>query len=317
MELTRIRVKVDETDSNDRSFSYSNDQYSKEALLKSISLCGVLNPVVLKKNRVYQVITGFRRLEIAGELGLQDVPAYLVHPQASSEELFVFSILENQTSRTLDLFEKATLLSRLEQAKIPLSRILSVFMPLVGLAPLRQTRDELIAVAGLPGTVIDYILARNLSLRKIRHLKEFSEGSPIFLVEFLEFLSPSANVFEEVTKRLVEVGQRDAETLDRIIESNRFVEIMKDEAIEKAIRMKMLRERIFALRYPVLSTENKKIEDALKALDLPRCSDVKWDRSLEAKGLEVKLSLISDEDFEKSLRSLERLRSGHILDSFG
>ncbi len=317
MKLAETWVKVVETDLNDRSFCYSNDRYPKEALLKSISLSGVLNPVVLKKNHDYQIVTGFRRLEIAGEVGLQEVPAYLVHPEASSEDLFVFSILENQVNRTLDLFEKATLLLRLEQAKIPPARTLSVFLPMIGLPRLKQTRDELIALAGLPRAVIDYVIAKNLSLRKTRHLKAFCESSPVFPTEFLQSLSPSAGVLEEVTKRLVEVAQRDDERLDKIIEDNRLVEIVKDGTVEKAVRTRMLREMVFALRYPVLCAENKKIEDALRALGLPQCLDVKWDRSLEMKGFEIRLSLAGAKDFAKGRECLEKLSSEQILDWFG
>ncbi len=314
MQIKRTTTRFEEIDLQDKLFCYSDHRYDREILQKSLCLSGILNPiVVLEKDNDYQVVTGFRRLEVSKELNLKNIPAYRARPETSLEDLFWLSALENQTTRALNLLEKATLLAKLEGAKIPKRKIIDLFMPLIGLQPSSQKMDELMTLTGLPESLVDYILSKNLSARKFRHLKGLSKNSLAFFADFLDYLTPGASLFEEITKGLVEVAQRDDASLDEIINSCGFIQIIKDESVEKTKRLKKLREKSFALRYPILTAENKRIANRLKLLKLPPCLEIKWDRSLENKGLEIRFVLNNQEDLDKGLNCLRELKSRKVL----
>lgn len=314
MNLAKKTIKFDRIDMADKSLRYSDGRYDRDALGRSISALGLLNPVIVaKKGSYYQIITGFRRLEVAALLGLDSVPVYIINYEASLKELLKLSVQENQATRTLNLFEKATLLLKLQNANIPKKEIAELFMPLIGLPPSVQRMEELLTLVQLPHPLVEYVLSKHLPVRRFRHLKGLPVSSLAFFAMLVQRLNPAATTFEQVTKQIVEVAQRDGCSVDEVVTAHGLSEIAANDSMDNARRLRVLREMVFALRFPVLATENQRIERELKSFDLPSCLRINWDKSLEGEYLEVKAILRTEDDFEDSIICLERFKSDQVL----
>lgn len=315
MKLSNMMVNLGEVELKDESFRYSDDRFDRKIMIESIRCCGILNPVVLtgdQKN--YQVVAGFRRLQIAQELGMVNVPAYLANKKIGSEDLFRLSLLENQTARSLNLVEKATLFLKLQEAGIDQDRIVDLFLPLVGLPHSWQKVNELMIITELPEILVDYFILRGFSVRRLRHLKGLSVSSLAFFAKIVELLAPSANLFEEISREIVEVAQRDDTSVEEIAAGD-LSELIRDESVLPSERLRILRCKVFSMRYPVLDTETRKLERKLNSLEIPSNAKLKWDRTLEAKGIEMRFMIDDHKDLEESIEYLKRFQSEELLNS--
>lgn len=314
MKLNKSIVKLSDIDTKNEFFRYSDDRYDAEALVESMSYSGMLNPVVLIESKNgYRVVAGFRRMKAAIKLGLKEVQAYIVGSDASDEELLKLSILENQSTRALNLIEKAVLLSKLKDTGISQRKIVNIFMPLIKLSPSSKHMEEILILRDLPTQLVNYIVSKDISARKFRHLKDYSGSSLAFVVDFLDYLNPGANLFVEITKGLAEVSARDDKKLDDIIDSRGFSQLIADTAIEKSKKINEIREKVFDLRYPVLSSENLRIEQELGTINKQSNQDIEWDRSLEKKGLRIRLMLNKQEDLKTSMMLLKEIETNQVL----
>jgi len=314
MKLDKSAIKLSDIDMGNEFFRYSDERYDAEALMESISYSGMLNPVILLESEDgYRVVAGFRRIKAVVKLGLNEVQAYIIKNKANDEELLKLSILENQSTRALNLYEKAVLLSKLKDTGISQKKIINIFMPIINLSPSLKHMEEIMTLREIPAQLVDYIISKDLSARKFRHLKYYSGSSLAFLVDFVDYLNPGANLFVEITRGLAEVSKRDDKELDDIIDSQEFPQLIKDITIEKGKKINEIREKVFDLRYPVLSKENRKIEQKLGIINTQSNQDIEWDRSLEKKGLQVRLMLNKQEDLKTSMILLKEMETNQVL----
>lgn len=314
MKFSKATVGLNQIEQKNEFYRFSDGSFNQQALLESIDTYGVLNPIVaIDKGKRFQVVSGFRRLEIASKLALNDLPVYVVSAGTSKEDLFRFSISENQATRILNLWEKTSLLAKLMKAEVDEDRIISLFMPLMQLPSSRQRMKEMLILIELPESLREYLISKSLSLRRIRHLKGLSKETLVFFNEVIELLAPSANLFQEITKQLVEVSRRDDVKVEEIVSNYGLLKMAKDQSTSRSERLRKLRDKAFSLRYPVLASANQRRKEQLEALKIGSQLDVKWDRSLETKGIEIRINLNSEEDLENSLKCLEHLRSSKAL----
>ena len=314
MKFSKATVRLNQIEQKNEFYRFSDRSFDRQALLESIDTYGVLNPIVaIDKGKRFQVVSGFRRLEIASKLALNDLPVYVVSAGTSKEDLFRFSISENQTTRILNLWEKTSLLAKLMDAEVDEDRIINLFMPLIQLPSSRQRMKEMLILIELPESLREYLISKSLSLRRIRHLKGLSKETLAFFNEVIELLAPSANLFQEITKQLVEVSRRDDVKVEEIVSKYGLLKMAKDQSMSRSERLRKLRDKAFSLRYPVLAGANQRRKEQLEALKIGSQLDVKWDRSLETKGIEIRINVNSEEDLENSLKCLEHLRSSKAL----
>ena len=89
------------------------------SLKESIEASGIRTPVhVRSQNGNYQLISGFSRVKIARELQIKEIPAVLIDKTVSLGKTLRDILLEHLVSASLNLVEKAKLISILESVKI-------------------------------------------------------------------------------------------------------------------------------------------------------------------------------------------------------
>jgi hypothetical protein len=103
------------------------------ALRSSITELGLLEPVLLReKPEGYQIVSGFRRLSVLQELGVEEVESRIIN--ASDVKLFSTALHENLTTRGLNTVETAIALHKLvHQFKVESHLVIRDYLPLFGL----------------------------------------------------------------------------------------------------------------------------------------------------------------------------------------
>jgi ParB family transcriptional regulator, chromosome partitioning protein len=96
-----------------KGISSAFSEESLQELAKSISLHGVLQPILVKPSgRFYQIVAGERRYKACQILGMASIPARVVEPATDEEEMEI-ALVENLQRRDLDPLEEAEVYKRM------------------------------------------------------------------------------------------------------------------------------------------------------------------------------------------------------------
>lgn len=306
MKFSYQQVPIKEIDFEYEFFHYTDSRYDEPGLLESIRINGIINsPTLFKKGQGFAPVSGFRRIKAAKKVGLKRIPAQIVE-DLTLEEGFKLSILENELNRKLNLFEKANALFCLKKAGISAEQIVQTFMPLMGIHPSVKIKNDLLAILKLPQPLVDYIIEKNLPLKRISHLRDLDILDYAIFSEMVEVLTWGASLFEEITKGLVEIAGRDDKKVKEVVESLGVLKILKDKILTKTERAERIRELVLSERYPTLFKKNQKIEDIIKRLDPPSFFKVDWDRTLEERDIILKLHIEDESKIEEVCEFIKR-----------
>ncbi len=108
------RILLQQIDISDQTFSV-NFMPDFERLRSSVKAAGFIQPVLLReKPQGYQIVSGFRRISVARELGYDAIEARIFGEKEMEDlKLFLISLQENLTTRGLNAIEKAIALEKL------------------------------------------------------------------------------------------------------------------------------------------------------------------------------------------------------------
>src|SRR4030043_1393449 len=107
-------IPLRQIDLSDQTFSV-NFMPDFERLRSSVKAAGFIQPVLLReKPHGYQIVSGFRRISVARELGYDEIEARIFGEKEMEDlKVFLISIQENLTTRGLNAIEKAIALEKL------------------------------------------------------------------------------------------------------------------------------------------------------------------------------------------------------------
>jgi len=112
--MTRSPLAIDADSPAAERFRYTRTP-APEGLRASIAAAGVISPVVaVREGDSVVLVTGFRRVLLARELGLPEIPVRILDSPAEAREAFRLGLWENIGHRRFHPVEIAAILARLE-----------------------------------------------------------------------------------------------------------------------------------------------------------------------------------------------------------
>ncbi len=141
------------------------DKTALDELKKSILENGLIQPItVRRKNDVYELISGERRLRASKEIGIKEIPAYIIKVD-SKEAMVALSLIENIQREELNPIEVATAYKQLiEECNLSQEEIATK----VGKE--RSTITNTIRLLKLPAKIQEHLINGNISSGHARAL---------------------------------------------------------------------------------------------------------------------------------------------------
>ncbi len=294
------RVKLTEIDFSDRSFCYIDPETNFNELFSAIKSTGIINPPLLQKQvNKYRIVTGFKRLEIAKLMDIKDLYSWLADPDCKASDLFEFSLKENLSQRELNIFEKVRAIICLENIGVSENEIVDLFMPMLGLNPSIHLKDELLFIDKIPKALQKYIERKKLPWRRFQHLDKMSQSELNYLAKLIIILNPSATVFEELSRDLLEVARREGLLLNQVAMHLGLDNMIDEAGLSDRERMTKIRRAVNIKRYPTLAGINQEIEDKLSNLEKLDFLKIDWDKKLEDTGLTFEFKINNANQLEE------------------
>ena len=281
MQFKHENVESFRINAENQQFRISSNQ-APDLLRDSVERLGLLDPpILLPTDHRFTVVSGFKRIEAARDLGWKKIPCKLLPPDVSIRLCVRIAISQNTTQRTLDIIEVsralALLKSSFEKADVPGEALR------LGL-PANQGRiDELEPLCKLPPRIVNAVRSDSIAVPVALDLSKMSEKEADAFADIFLSSNCSLNKQREIVQMAREIGLRDDQSISDVLLKNTLRSIVKNPDLDKNRKAREIRSYLRKIRYPNVVEAEKNFAETVELL-----------------GLEPGMKLIPPKDFEGS-----------------
>ncbi|HSB05183.1 MAG TPA: ParB/RepB/Spo0J family partition protein [Thermodesulfobacteriota bacterium] len=302
-------IPLRQIDLSDQTFSV-NFMPDVERLRSSVKAAGFIQPVLLReKPHGYQIVSGFRRISVARELGYDDVEARIFGEKEMEDlKLFLISLQENLTTRGLNAIEKAIALEKLiDHFKIDPLVVTREFLPLFDLETNEKILNTFLSLARVEEEVKRYVLKEEVSRTNIRRLVALNVEDRKAVLVLLTPLKLGENSLREVLTLLEEITRRNQWAAKKVVDLPEIEAILTYPDLTSSQKTERVKKALMTLRYPRMSQLEEEFEKKRKDLSLSSRISLHHSPFFEGKGLRMEFQFASIEEYRSILSSLSSL----------
>lgn len=287
-------LSIDRINANDQRFCISYP-LADPLLFTSIQRIGIVQPVILLNASPFVVVTGFKRIEIAHQLGMKEIPYVTVD---ITEHEALLSAIHDNIRRGLNLVEKAHALERMLHLGFSREEMFDM-QNILGMNPHEKMLKMLITLASTEDSLKHFIVERNLSLKNVDYLMRFEVSERASIIDLLSSVHVTESSIREILEILCLLKlKHDKLSLDNFPPSINSQDLIKN---------------LKKMAYPILTSLHKKLQDIRHALALPPNIDIKVDPFFEKEYIDIGIRAKNQEDINQALEKLHRLTDDGIL----
>ena len=256
----------------------------RDAAVLEASLAGLgqLTPLLVRENPAgrFELIDGFRRASAARALELEALDCRVVGAAASAGQLVDVLIAVRGEVLAASAVARARLIELASAMGMSSNEMCPALLERLGLQPHPRVLQSYLAVARLPGEVLDFCASKGFSLKQCAHLTSYSRELLELLFSWREEISLTASLCSELLADLRDYGAI-AELAPSALASLPALREVLESSHSPQIKGRLLRDRVRELRAPVLTGANRRLDALQAGLALPAHVALDWDRSLE------------------------------------
>lgn len=275
-------IEIGKVNVHDRTFCVSYP-LEDDLLFASVAQFGILVPLGLLRREPPVIVTGFKRLEAAKRLGIEQVPCVFL--DISERQALLTAIMDN-LARPLNTIEKARGAEKMLMRGFSTEEVYGV-MKLLGLPPRERALGTAVAAACAEEGVKAFIVKHRLPLFVVEQLLWFDPGERAFLIRLIDPLTTSVGSLRELLQLLM---------LLKVKQGSIAV-----GELDGAADMEALRLRVKLQTHPILSALEGRLRAMLAASALPPHIKVRVDPAFEKESIDIVIRARNDGEIEEAL----------------
>ncbi len=302
------QVSLKNIDFVDETFRISVGEPTR-LLRESIRTYGLLCPPILHDPRNGQnltIVTGFRRLRIARELGLDHLPCIIVKGDMATEDLFMLGLNERVGKRELNAAERARAISK-SVSILGEDNTIQRIMPLIGLQPSRKVFEQFLEISGLEENILLAVAKEKISVQAATELCKLTGSERQAVAEVLLNLGCSASIQKEIVVFCREIAAREKISVVEIFNTSEARAILDNPELNRREKTKLVRDYLKKRRYPLLTRREVEFEKNVRELKLPFGVTVKHPPYFEGDRWILEVTFRDKNDLERKLRKIDDL----------
>ena len=310
-------IQSAQIDPQDRLFAISLPWLPLDPLLRSVRENGILSPLHLQPATPgrFRIIMGFRRFEVARELGFQEIPC-IVREEESQLTLFVQAVEDNLVTRPFHLLEKAHLLLKLrDEFGLSDQVLMDEFMSPLDIRVDRFHLQQYLSLARLPEPLQRAVLdplEPEVALKLSSWKSEEQEFFQALASKFRLGRNKQKQLFgllDELrdSTALTPSGPGSRVSIPILWQQSGAAEIEEDERLSLSDRFAKAFEVLYRKRFPRLSSYEQEYEKLKSALKLPPRIQFHAPRYFEGEKIDVSFAFESSDELFETAKKLEEI----------
>ncbi|MFH1799801.1 MAG: ParB N-terminal domain-containing protein [Candidatus Omnitrophota bacterium] len=278
-------------------------------LLESVKAFGVLTPVIVTNAGRPVVIAGHKRLHVAKALKLKEVPV-LVAEKMELKDAFLLNLVFNWKQRCSDMDRARALGLAFREFYFRENEILSVVMPLLGLASDKAVLEFYRRSDQFPASFKDLVEDGQLSLRGVLPFLKFSENDQDYFAKNIGArMKLTSSQLLQAGEWLWDIMKRTGKCLRELCRDHKVLEKLNTRDMDPRTKADRFFARVKRLRFPGYSLYLEAFEERRSDI-LRDAKDLRLEpvQGFEEPGFELHARVKTPEDLERLLRELSSKR---------
>jgi len=299
--------EIKKTDSHPYRFSFGRDN---SLLSLSIKSAGILSPLLLKiSNTEYstEIITGFRRLEVAASLGIEKIPCILIpSDKISSFSAFLISLYDNIAIRGFNEVEKALVIRFLIENKVPFENIISEYMPLLGIPPKNKYIELYLTISNSSVRLKEALASGRIGVKAFEKLLKLPVNCQSVIKDLMLELKFNINQQSQLID-FIEI------VIDKKGEKNTLTEInkIKQEIIGSTFlsdpqKINAVLSHLKTIVSPLFSISKKRFQNAVSAINIPAKVKITHPPFFELSSYAMEINFSSGRELDTIFKQLQQ-----------
>ncbi len=266
---------------------------------ESISEIGLINfPVLRRKGKTLQIITGWKRILAVKELGWTEITSKVYEPEELSDEACLKYIYHDNSGR-MDDMELAELVVKFrDMLCIEDREMIREVLPFLGIPPSRNQLDRSLLLAALDDCVKEAYYRDRITIEQCQMLSESPlSGLASVLSSIIVEYKLNNNESRQVIKDIEDVALRDKRAPAELLRE-------LHEKIGSGGKND-LRAELRKIRYPVLTRVEESYYEAVNSIGLPRSVTIHTQPYFEGNEIEIRIRAGNAEELFDALSALE------------
>lgn len=309
MDFDYRSVSLSQIDSNDAMYCITTRHHSSD-LVGSIREIGLLRPPLLKADRDrYVIISGFSRIAACRQLGWSSITAGLMDASTTAEQCAIVAVADKTAHSVLNLVEQAHAVNLLASVFDEKSAF-NVAVRRTGLDINERLFAKLKRVAKLPPLVQSGLIEGAIALPVALAIDQMPDKDAAMAVNELLYESNcSLNQQREILDSVIAVSRRDGISIPRLLNDGPIGDIRRNSELDHRHKVRMIRMRLKALRYPTISSVEKQFQRLVKKLKLPDKAQLVAPPNFESRSFALRYEFDNQNDLEAMQEVVNRLIS--------
>lgn len=287
--------------------SFENDAFriseelNSTSIRESIRHIGQLNPIILLDQKPQMtIVCGFRRVYALLEIGASRAYSRIIHTEDyDTARAFELALWDNLSIRQLDPLEKARVLFKLQHmCGMSTDRLISAYLPALGLAPSTKILDAYISLNGIHRELRRCLIEDRLTLSSLESLAGLPAKIQESIASLMDRIRLSASLQKKLLGLLDELAARTGEPYDAPLTGPHVLLILEDAGLSSFQKGERIYDELYCLANPRLSQAVELFQARKNSLNLPGAIQINAHPYFENPGLRI--------DFEAS--DINRLR---------
>jgi hypothetical protein len=241
------------------------------------------------------------------ELGIQAVQA-LVHEatELSPTQAFLWNLHDNAITRPLNIVEKSTALTKLNQFyQVSEEDLVKQFLPLLGEEPSYKILHQLLSLGALTEPLKNHVVTNAVSLSSASRIAEFTPSTQQALLPVLTHIKPSTNKLNEMLSLIREISARDGVSVEEVLARYQLLQVVADPTTPPADKVRALRQALKGLKLPQLTERQRQLATLIEGLDLPESARLVADPYFENQKMKLEYQFSGPEELTHLISKIQ------------
>ena len=287
-----------------------------ELLENSILQIGIIHPILLTHpHPLHRVISGHRRLKVAGKAGHQEIPARIIDRTVNEKTMLSINLSENRSHRQYSDIEKAGILDRLVKAGINESKVIQDYMPMLALERNKKLFENFLQAHTLNESLKQLLHDTKVPLRHFSAMLDWDRESQDAVERVFNILRPGINKWRDLLDLIDDLAKRERQPPANILSQQEIQAMLKGKEAPSPDLYDTVHQFLHDQRNPFLSGLQKKLVRILDQLQLAPGTRVRTPENFETEEIKIELDFKNEKEFSGQVKKLsEAGRSKALTD---
>ncbi len=281
--------------------------FALDRLILSLKEIGLVHPpLVIWRDNLLILVTGWKRILACLELSLSPIPVVCLEEQ-DDLKVFLKAFHENLTIREYSLLEKAEILKKLKHFGEKEKSIVRHYLPRLGIPSTAYHLDTYLAFSEFHPDIQKTIHEKQMSFAVLELLASFSPQDRKRLLPLL--LPLGLNKQRELLEDCREISIREDLSAVEILMSSDIRKILTSKKLSDLQKSNEIRHLLRKKRYPHLSSQQERFVTTLKNVDWQRDVNLEPSRFFEEDKMTLRFNFKNEEELKDTLSKLQEVSS--------